>query len=753
MFDGIEPRPQSPLALRVSERDYYDAGYVASSVVHELGHTYRLGDEYEDSSNDGVDPGDSKDQRFDIEEFDNVQLKVDALDLGQAAKPVVLEQVKWNVGRASKASVITAVRRVGPSTLMVRIDGNVHKVWKQFERVHVRTSYATPRALAANDVVDPKVVRIRDFEYEVNDIIGDELMLFAPNGGATDADLPDLHVLYVAIEDDTGPLHLIDRAVEAYLTAPNAPHGVFPRANAGCRADNAAANPPNVPAFPPMTVPSDLIGLDRRRGLFRVRCAPSGRSLQDAIGRRSRCGRRSPRTRSRSSSTALSASSSSPTRSIRRSYRTCSPPTKRVTDVGARLVRAAGDRDQRRARGSDRRVDDRRGLSRDGGRAGLGFDTPPAPLAALSAPALAVAHAAGALGDAPTPEAVEVLRGAVRDFVDQLQSLQASAFPAELAELAETFAAEALTHSVLEYLFREHRLVYHALRVLAIVRVEYVPATSARGGRIRRKIIWDNVAQLVSDLCHCISRGVRLGHALVRWRRISRGRSGPAVLARLARGARAASAADCRCSDGELERADREHRPDVAVVLPRAGGRDCDGRAPGDVAAWGARRGCPASRCCRSRPRDSMQRSLSTITSISSSAGRSILQGGIGVKLTPEQGVTLVLGLADPSSASAGAGTVAAAIDVHVSCKAAGHAALRRWDGDARDDGDWACGGERRHARRSRALRRARAQGRDVRVRCRRRRPPRKPGPGEREQRVLDRGRLLVHARVLPARR
>ena len=143
-FDGVQQKPD-PIALRVSVKDPYSGDYVASSVVHELGHTYRLGDEYEGAQKGTL--AQSDDSRTALEEYDNLQLRDDVMVNGR----VDVTRLKWYVPRPAKVSVIKTISSPSPSTLLITIDGNPSKTWKEFERVRVRSSFGLTRPRGANN--------------------------------------------------------------------------------------------------------------------------------------------------------------------------------------------------------------------------------------------------------------------------------------------------------------------------------------------------------------------------------------------------------------------------------------------------------------------------------------------------------------------------------------------------------------------------------------------------------------------------
>jgi hypothetical protein len=230
-FDGVIAGT-GPIVTRLPGSDPYHADYAATSVVHEIGHTFQLGDEYEGKNGGTFET--NPDHRVTLEKFENLQLHNDAI-LGGHVDPLrdddiriggefVPPWLKWHVPRAAKASVVTGIRSAGSSTLVVTIEGNAEKIWQQFEQVRLRTSFAVPRRRDASNAIDPTIPRLRDFSYEINFVSGSEVTLFAADGGAG-ADFADLAVLYLPIGDAQDPLLLIDPLVVADLKA----SGPFPR--------------------------------------------------------------------------------------------------------------------------------------------------------------------------------------------------------------------------------------------------------------------------------------------------------------------------------------------------------------------------------------------------------------------------------------------------------------------------------------------------------------------------------------------
>ncbi len=293
---------------------------------------------------------------------------------------------------------------------------------------------------------------------------------------------------------------------------------------------------------------------------------------------------------------------------------------------------------------------------------GWELDALPAPLAAIATPANALVTAVESLGTDPTPQAVETVRVAVTRLIAAVHALDPSAFPAELLELGQTFAVDAVTQSVIDYLFAEHPVALHALRVLAIVRFDYVPATATRVARIRRRVLWDNISRLLSNPAAAYAEAYGWGTAAfdgvgflgaVQYLLCALG--WPAGLERLPTDVVDALAARTSSDPPGA---------DIGVTLRLF---DHDGVTAGlklvPVPAAGTR--LPAlSLLPFASAGLAATYPIDTNIDLELDAGLD-LQGGIAVTLSPETGIQLVLGLSNPSSASVGTGTLAVGIDVH----------------------------------------------------------------------------------------
>lgn len=269
-FDGagaITLPPASPFMTRTPARDTFHARAVASSIVHEIGHSYGLGDEYE--SNAGTLPANDL-NRHDLERYDNLQLLDDVLVGGD----VSLERIKWHVHQVVKSSEVVD-RRFVPGVLTVTLTEDARK-WKRDEIVFLRTSFATPRDRDASGNVIPAMERVRAYRYIVLGTRAREVDLFSQDAGPSAADFDRLRVLYAPRRDAAGnPMTLIDPVVAAFLDT----RQPFPRPTAcNVPGTTTAVAPPPIPGVKMPTHREDLVGL--YQGGHEIACGvvrPAGR--------------------------------------------------------------------------------------------------------------------------------------------------------------------------------------------------------------------------------------------------------------------------------------------------------------------------------------------------------------------------------------------------------------------------------------------------------------------------------------------
>jgi hypothetical protein len=301
----------------------------------------------------------------------------------------------------------------------------------------------------------------------------------------------------------------------------------------------------------------------------------------------------------------------------------------------------------------------------------LGWDVAarPALITDLGTAAQELAAARRALfgEESPSPLQLDRLRVAIGAMISGLEQLSTATFPPPLAgsSFALQFGRAVVDHAVIDHLYREHRLALHILRVLGVVRFRWVEATADRRAYVAREILWDNLPRLLGGPAEAYREAYGWGTAefdgeellsavqdllcSLRW---------PAALEPMPRA----------LLDALSGRVDPAAAPDLAVNL-----RLLENAFPGVESTAGLR--------LLSLPlAPGRLPSLAILPFLSATLAERFpvdehfdievksdldLQGGVGLRLTPEQGLELVLGLSDPENATVGAGSITAAIDVH----------------------------------------------------------------------------------------
>jgi hypothetical protein len=290
----------------------------------------------------------------------------------------------------------------------------------------------------------------------------------------------------------------------------------------------------------------------------------------------------------------------------------------------------------------------------------------PPPLTRIEAPGRALLAAADAIAaeEMPSPAVLDGAALAIRDLVAALRALERETWPAGLEELRH-FGREALDHSVLAYLFREHRLAYHALRVLGVVRIRYVEGAGPRAGRMHREILWANLGRVLAAPGDAYREAYGWG---------TRDFDGDAVLAAIQ---------DLLCTmrwpagleslappvvDALAARApDEIQREDVAVTIRflsrvELGAEQAAGLRIIALPATAAR--LPALAVVPFAHGGVARRFAIDDHVDAELAADFDLQGGVALRLSPEDGLSLVGGL-DAGTGTALHGRAHAAIDVH----------------------------------------------------------------------------------------
>ncbi|HWU87834.1 MAG TPA: hypothetical protein VN253_11190 [Kofleriaceae bacterium] len=267
----------APVLDRAPVPGTFDAWVVGSRMAHELGHTYRLGDEYEGETRRiyrGIP--------VEIEANENVQHDSTLRLAGAqgplrgdpAAQPPLppskldVTRIKWNIHRIAKASPAQAITAVGNNARLTLERGQARR-WDPGERAFVRNSLITPK----NTRTEPRTVAVA-VQVITTDATHDTVDVTLPPSFAITT-LGDVPLLYVPKRNGAGvELGLIDPAVLSFL----ANQGPFPKPASQVTWKSGPYDPPAIPGFSAPSVKADAIGLHEggvgySRDVFR----PSGR--------------------------------------------------------------------------------------------------------------------------------------------------------------------------------------------------------------------------------------------------------------------------------------------------------------------------------------------------------------------------------------------------------------------------------------------------------------------------------------------
>ncbi len=270
-FDNWATVADSPFLSRNPIRRTFHAGWVGSSMVHELGHTYGLGDEYEWKRKTVTATAQG---RANLLGYDNLQLRADVFTFGNE---IAVERIKWIADRVDKASRITIATRVpgAPGFYDLMVAGEPRGLWKVDETAVMRTTYGAPP-----ESPDPQVPRLIERLVTVIEVTDLVVSVYDPSSLPFDEAILGAHgVLYAPRRIGTNRVTLIEPAVIDYLRATDQifskPHDC---ASTDPKAGDEEVRPPTIPGLKMPSRPADLIGL--YEGGYDVACGvvrPSGR--------------------------------------------------------------------------------------------------------------------------------------------------------------------------------------------------------------------------------------------------------------------------------------------------------------------------------------------------------------------------------------------------------------------------------------------------------------------------------------------
>jgi hypothetical protein len=247
----------------------FEANKTGSVIAHELGHTYGLGDEYENRREEHYNSSGTFETNENL--HSDRSLRIDqARTLRDLATNVDVTKIKWNVHRIKKVSPSTrVVHNPGPSTLTLTVAPDQVRRWTPGERVFVRNRITTrigPRRFTS---IAAQIIR--------TDPTNNTIDVSVPLGTAP-APLGQTPLLYLAQRRKDGTeLSVIDPVVLAFIAA-NGPFIKPTQCLAASETDNHDVPCPEIPGFKRPSVHAQGIGLyeggaDISCGIYR----PTGR--------------------------------------------------------------------------------------------------------------------------------------------------------------------------------------------------------------------------------------------------------------------------------------------------------------------------------------------------------------------------------------------------------------------------------------------------------------------------------------------
>jgi hypothetical protein len=299
---------------------------------------------------------------------------------------------------------------------------------------------------------------------------------------------------------------------------------------------------------------------------------------------------------------------------------------------------------------------------------GWTVDDVPPPIVDLLAPLDTLVSAIDALleGDAAGAE-VEAARQGALAVMAAIEDLRNATFDPALAvdDFANRFPPQLIEYLLVRYLLAFHPRIELTLRVLGLVRATHVPASGNRPAHMRRELVWADFTQLVSDPFVVFERAYgwrtpefQTNRVLDQVQDLVVGMGVPAF-----REAMAMDAARVLESGAEVEGNAIRLRLNVPLF-------DQPTVAGGDVRAGLALIGLPEDGA--SLPglalmpyaEGDLTRRFEITPQLSFVLDSGFdLQGGVGVKVRPNEGLEVVVGFNDPASATTAKGRLSARVE------------------------------------------------------------------------------------------
>jgi hypothetical protein len=147
-MDNWHTAAGSPILIRSPRRRTFHAGWVTSTLVHEIGHSFGLGDEYETYRQEMLSAAPTPAQvdaaRPQLDRYDNLELREDVFN-GTAIDPA---RIKWFVRRVAKASRVDGLAVAG-GNFAATVGADPRTIWSAGEEAVLRTTYTRRRPAGA----------------------------------------------------------------------------------------------------------------------------------------------------------------------------------------------------------------------------------------------------------------------------------------------------------------------------------------------------------------------------------------------------------------------------------------------------------------------------------------------------------------------------------------------------------------------------------------------------------------------------
>ena len=299
---------------------------------------------------------------------------------------------------------------------------------------------------------------------------------------------------------------------------------------------------------------------------------------------------------------------------------------------------------------------------------GWTVDDVPPPILDLLTPLDALVSAIDALVDGdPTPAEVEAARQAALAVIAAIDDLRNATFDPALAvdDFANRFPPQLIEYLLVRYLLDFHPRIELTLRVLGLIRATHVPASGNRPAHMRRELVWADFTQLVSDPFIVFERAYgwrtpqfQTNRVLDQVQDLVVGMGVPAFRERMAM-----DAARVLENGAPVEGNPIRLRLNVPLFnQPTVAGGDVRGGLaliglPQDGASLPGLALMPYAEGDLTR-RFEITPQLSFVLDSGFD-----LQGGVGVKVRPNEGLEVIVGFNDPASATAAKGRLSARVE------------------------------------------------------------------------------------------